>query len=61
MTHDIAHLRIHVERAIKRVKEYHIFDGVIPPNHAPSINQIWTVCVIQVNLQLPGMFIVLKF
>ena len=29
-THQIARLRIHIERAIRRVKEFHIFDGVIP-------------------------------
>lgn len=44
MTHDIARLRIHGERAIRKVKEYHIFDGVIPLNLAPSIKQIRTVC-----------------
>ncbi|XP_021348809.1 uncharacterized protein LOC110447438 [Mizuhopecten yessoensis] len=37
--HEIARLCIHVERAIRRKKEYHIFDGVIPL----SINQIWTL------------------
>ena len=26
----IANVRIHVERAIRRIKGWHIFDGVIP-------------------------------
>lgn len=53
LTHDIARLRIHVERAIRRVKEYHIFDGVIPLNLALSIYQKWTVCVILTNSRGP--------
>ena len=37
---EIVSLRVHVERAIRRVKEYDIFDKVIPLNLAGSINQI---------------------
>ena len=40
--HAIARLRIHIERAIRRVKEYHIFYSPIPLSLAGSINQIWT-------------------
>ena len=39
----IQNLQVHVERAIKRVKEFHFFDRVIPLTMAGSINQIWTV------------------
>ncbi|CAH3163374.1 unnamed protein product, partial [Porites lobata] len=38
----IQNLQVHVERAIKRVKEFHFFDRVIPLTMAGSINQIWT-------------------
>lgn len=38
--HEIARLRIHVERAIRRVKEYHIFDHALPLSLAGSANQI---------------------
>jgi len=49
MTQKIAKLRIHVERAIRRVKEYHIFDTVIPLSMASSVNQIWYVCCLLTN------------
>ncbi|XP_006819862.1 uncharacterized protein LOC102808184 [Saccoglossus kowalevskii] len=43
-TMDIASVRIHVERAIGRIKNYHILDGVIPLTLAKVTNQIFTVC-----------------
>ena len=43
-TQDIAKLRIHVERAIRRIKEYHIFDSALPVAISGSSLQIWTVC-----------------
>ena len=52
-THEIARLRIHVERAIRRIKEYHIFDKVVLLNLASSINQIWTVFAILTNFRGP--------
>jgi hypothetical protein len=52
-TQKIARLRIHVERAIRRIKEYHIFDGVIPITLAGSINQIWAVCCLLSNFRGP--------
>ena len=52
-TQQIASLRIHVERAIRRVKEYDILAGVMPASLAGSANQIWTVCCLLTNLQNP--------
>ena len=49
----IHNLRVHVERAIRRVKEFHYFDKVIPLNVAGSINQIWTVACLITNFQGP--------
>ena len=46
-------LRVHVERAIRRVKEFHFFDRVIPLTMAGSINQIWTVSCLITNFQGP--------
>ena len=42
-TQIIAKLRIHIERHIRRVKEYHLFDSVIPLSMVGTINQLWTV------------------
>lgn len=39
----IASLRIHVERHIKRVKEYRLLQSTVPLSIAGSINQLWTV------------------
>ncbi len=45
----IAAVRIHVERAIGRVKNYHILDGVLPLSLSPLANQIFTVCCMLTN------------
>ena len=52
-TMSIANVHIHVERAIKRVKAWHIFNQVLPLSSFGSINQIWTVCALLVNFQYP--------
>lgn len=41
--HEIARQRIHVERAIRRCKEYKIFDAVLPLTPAGAVNQVWIV------------------
>lgn len=42
-TMSIAHVRIHVERSIKRVKAWHMLDQVVPLSMHGCINQLWTV------------------
>ena len=39
-TQEIANLRIHVERAISRIKKYKILQNVFPINQAGLLNQI---------------------
>ena len=49
----IAAVRIHVERAIGRIKNYHILDGVLPLSLAPVADQIFTVCCYLTNFLPP--------
>ena len=50
---EIHNVRVHVERAIRRVKEFHYFDRVIPLTMAGSITQTWTVPCMITNFQGP--------
>ena len=43
-TRKIASLRIHVERAIGRIKQYRILSSVIPLSIASFVDNIWFVC-----------------
>ena len=52
-TQEIASERIHVERAINKVKNFQIFNQVIPLSLAGSLNQMWTVCAMLTNMQNP--------
>ncbi|CAG2189626.1 unnamed protein product [Mytilus edulis] len=52
-TQEIAKLRIHVERSIGRVKNFHIFDGVMPLSIAPQSTQIFKVCCWLTNFDEP--------
>ena len=52
-TQTVASLRVHVERAINKVKNFHIWDNVLPLNLFGIVNQMWTVCCILCNLQKP--------
>ena len=40
-TLEIVGLRIHVERAINKVKNFLIFEGVIPLSQFGIVNQMW--------------------
>lgn len=52
-TEAVARLGLLVERAIHRVKEYHIWDGVLPISLRGSINQLWLICCLLSNYQGP--------
>jgi hypothetical protein len=52
-TQEVANQRIHIERAINKVKNFHIFDRPIPLSMWGSVNQIWTVCAILTLFQNP--------
>lgn len=52
-TEKIAKLRVHVERAIKRVREDHFWDKPVPLSLMGTINQIWTVSCILSNFRGP--------
>ena len=48
-TMSIASVRIHVERAIGRIKTYHILDGTLPNTLSPYATQIAAVCGLLTN------------
>ncbi|XP_061195756.1 uncharacterized protein LOC133203982 [Saccostrea echinata] len=52
-TQDIAKLRIHVERAIGRVKNFHIFDGILSLSLVPLASQMFAVCCWITNFDVP--------
>ena len=50
-TQVIASLRIHVERAINKIKNFHIWDRITQLTSIPLFNQMWTVCSFLCNVQ----------
>ena len=52
-TRRIAEARIHVERAIGRIKTYRILQGVLPISLADIASQIFTVCAYLTNFSQP--------
>ena len=52
-TQQIASVRIHVERAINRIKNYRIWNGVIPLSLFGLVNQMWSICSFLSNVQDP--------
>ena len=49
----IAEARIHVERAIRRIKTFHILDNEVRLSMAHLADQIFTVCAYLINFQSP--------
>ena len=43
-TRKLASVRVHVERAIARIKKHRILQQVIPLTLADNLDQIWGVC-----------------
>ena len=52
-TQSVASIRIHVERAISKIKMYKIITNVVPLSLAGVLNQIWTVCCMLILFQSP--------
>ena len=52
-TRRIASLRIHVERAMERIKNYHIFDRVLPVSLTDVSEQMFFVCAALSNFLPP--------
>ncbi|KAK6167051.1 hypothetical protein SNE40_021159 [Patella caerulea] len=52
-TRRIANLRIHIERAIERVKNFRILQGNVPITLAGQTSKIWKLCSKLSNCQPP--------
>ena len=52
-TRRIASVRIHVERAIARVKNFRILSTVFPISMAADLNKIWVICCYLTNFLPP--------
>ena len=52
-TRTIASLRIHVERAMERIKNYHIFDRTILSSLTDVAEQMFFVCAVLTNFLPP--------
>lgn len=50
-TREIAAVRIHVERAIERIKNYNILTQVIPNSMVDDLDKIWKVCAYLTNFK----------
>ena len=46
-------VRIHLERVIGRIKNFHILDGVLPLSLKPLLNDIFATCSYLMNYHTP--------
>jgi len=53
LTKNISQLRVHVERAIGRVRNFHILQNVLPATMWDTINQVVYVCCMLTNFGPP--------
>ena len=53
VTRRIASLRIHVERAMERIKNYRIFDKSLPIQLTDIADRLFFVCCVLTNFQEP--------
>jgi len=51
LTQEIASMHIHVERAMNKIKNFHIWDGAVPVHQFTLVNQMWAMCAILCNAQ----------
>lgn len=52
-TQQIASMRIHVEQAINKIKDFHVWDAVVPLSLFGVVNQMWCICAFLCNVQDP--------
>ena len=52
-TQEIASVRIPVERAINKIKNFHLWDSVVPLSLFGVVSQMWSVCAFLCNIQDP--------
>ena len=52
-TRRIASLRIQVERAMERIKNFHIFDRPLPPSSTDTSSQVFFICAVLTNFNPP--------
>ena len=52
-TKEVANLRIHVERAINRLKESKVLKNTLPINMLPLADEIIRMCTALINFQPP--------
>ena len=53
ITRRIAPLRIHVERVMERIKNFHIFDRLLPVHLSDIANRLFFVCCVLTNFHPP--------